>query len=136
VTGVWWWIFVGGAIGTGIRYWLSYLVFRENEIELFPYHLESEVFPWATLLVNLVGSFLIGLVASAPAQVLGPGAREALMSGVCGGLTTFSTFSEQIVLMLLEGAVIPALLDILLSLSLGVIAVAYGFKVGHWWWPP
>lgn len=136
MSGLWWWVFLGGAIGTGIRYWISHLVFRENEIELFPFQLESDVFPWATLLVNVVASFIVGVVAAAPAEVIGETGRAAWLSGFCGGLSTFSAFSQQIFLMLLEGAVLAAIFDVLISLVLGVVAVILGLRLGYWLWLP
>jgi fluoride exporter len=132
----WWWIFLGGAIGTVIRYWVSYVVFRENEIEFFPFNLEADIFPWATLLVNVVASFVVGLVAAAPDEVIGEGTRTTLLTGFCGGLSTFSTFSQQIFLMLLAGAVLAALFDILISLVLGIAAVILGLRLGYWLWLP
>lgn len=133
--GEWLWVFVGGAAGTGLRYTLSHVIARENEISLFPFTLESDVFPWATLLANVVGSFLVGAIATIPAEVLDHTTRMGLLAGFCGGLTTFSTFSLQTFLMLLEGSPIAALFDLVLSVGLCLLAVVAGYKVGYLFWP-
>jgi len=76
------WIALGSALGGAGRYWCSGLVAR---------HL-GETLPWGTLIVNILGSFVVGfadaLLASTPA-------RQLVMSGLCGGYTTFSSFSLQ-----------------------------------------
>ncbi len=69
-------------------------------------------FPWGTLLINVLGSFVIGLVAAvtlAPARVaMHPDLRVFLMVGVCGGFTTFSAFSLQTLELMQAGDVAPA----------------------------
>jgi fluoride exporter len=76
------WIALGSALGGAGRYWCSGLVARHF----------GETFPWGTLVVNVLGSFVVGfadaLLASTPA-------RQLFMSGLCGGYTTFSSFSLQ-----------------------------------------
>lgn len=78
---------LGGALGSVLRYGAALLSLRWFGPE----------FPWGTLAVNLVGSFLIGLVneLAADALVLGPEARLFLATGVMGGLTTYSAFSYE-----------------------------------------
>jgi CrcB protein len=82
-------VFVGGAIGSMCRFWLSGFV-----AERF-----GETFPYGTLIVNLVGSWIIGLAAGWIAHFNDPfwasAAKQLLMVGICGGLTTFFSFSLQ-----------------------------------------
>jgi fluoride exporter len=83
------WVTLGSALGGLARYWCSGLVAR----------MVGETFPWGTLIVNVVGSFLIGLIAtlSGPdGRVIIPAeARQFMMVGILGGFTTFSSFSLQ-----------------------------------------
>ena len=78
---------LGGALGSVLRYGAAVLAVRWFGPE----------FPWGTLAVNLIGSFLIGIVneLAADALVLGPEARLFLATGVMGGLTTYSAFSYE-----------------------------------------
>jgi CrcB protein len=78
---------VGGGLGSVLRYGAAVLSLRWFGPD----------FPWGTLAVNLVGSFLIGLVneLAADALVLGPETRLFLSTGVMGGLTTYSAFSYE-----------------------------------------
>ena len=83
------WIAVGSALGGMARFWCSGLTAR----------LVGETFPWGTMFVNVVGSFIIGFFAT----LTGPDGRifadtltrQFVMLGVCGGYTTFSSFSLQ-----------------------------------------
>ena len=83
------WIFTGGGLGSLARWWFSGVVASTV----------GQTFPWGTLAVNVTGSFVIGLFATAT----GPGGRwlaptsfrEFFMVGICGGYTTFSSFSLQ-----------------------------------------
>ena len=80
---------VGGALGSLARFWLAAAMTM----------LTGPRFPWGTLLINILGSFIIGLVAAvtmAPARIpMHPDIRVFLMVGICGGFTTFSAFSLQ-----------------------------------------
>src|SRR5206468_10091315 len=83
------WIAIGGALGSVARFWFSGVVARQF----------GETFPWGTLLVNVSGSFAIGFFATLTGPdgrwLVGPGGRQFFMIGVCGGYTTFSSFSLQ-----------------------------------------
>src|SRR5580700_3220932 len=96
---------VGGAAGTLLRWWLG---MRLNPI--FP------TLPFGTLAANLIGGYVIGLGVGAINLDLGlsPQARLFLMTGFCGGLTTFSTFSAETFGLLSRGQ---------LAWGLGVIAI-------------
>jgi len=111
----------GGAIGSVARYVIGVLLLRAGN-----------GFPVSTLLINVVGSFLIGLFArlfDAPDhnQLL----RVALTVGICGGFTTFSTFSAETVTLLQQGKAGRAALYVTVSLVAGVLATFAGLMVGR-----
>ena len=88
-------------------------------------------FPWGTLLINVVGSFIIGLYG---ALTLADGPMPAsttmrtfVMVGFCGGFTTFSSFSLQTLDLLQAGETLPAALYILASVSLCLLGVFFGY---------
>ena len=118
------WIALGSALGGVGRYWCSGVIAR---------HI-GEVFPWGTLSVNVVGSLLIGLVATLSDPdgrlLMGPTARQFLMIGVFGGFTTFSSFSLQVLYMVRDGEWVPASLYILGSVALCLIGVWLGHALG------
>lgn len=76
---------LGGAAGACLRYVVDRAVQARHE----------SVFPWGTLTVNVVGSLLLGLVAGAAWGAVGPQTRALLGTGLCGALTTYSTFSYE-----------------------------------------
>lgn len=84
---------VGGALGSNARYWLGKLV-REFA--------GQSTFPWATMLINLSGSLLLGVIAGAFKDRASP-AYLLLGTGLCGGFTTFSTFSLEVAESLRDG---------------------------------
>ena len=92
--GAWIAVALGGAIGSVGRFWLTGVMAA----------LTGPRFPWGTLLINVLGSFIIGLVGGitlTPARVgLHPDLRIFLMTGVCGGFTTFSAFSLDTALLI------------------------------------
>lgn len=85
--------------------------------------------PWAVLIVNVVGS-LIGGIALGLAQggMWGADARYVVLSGFCGGLTTFSTFSVETIQLAMEGRMRAAVASVAANLALGIAAAALG-----WW---
>ncbi|EPY03420.1 fluoride efflux transporter CrcB [Magnetospirillum fulvum] len=111
---------LGSAIGGTLRYWLSGLIADAT----------GGTFPWGTLVINIVGSFAIGLFAT----LTGPDGRWFVpaegriffMAGVCGGFTTFSSFSLQTLTLVQEGEWLPALANVGLSLALCLGAVVLG----------
>jgi CrcB protein len=115
------WVAVGGALGTTGRYWLSGLVAR----------LFGETFPWGTLIINVTGSFIIGLFAALTGPdgrvFVGSNARQFVMIGICGGYTTFSSFSLQTLNLMNDGEWLYAGANIVLSVALCLIAVWAGY---------
>ncbi len=116
-------IAVGGALGSLARYWMS----EALALALGP------GFPWGTLLVNVSGSFVIGLAAGGSIGdarlVASPFVRNFVMVGLCGGYTTFSAFSLQTVTMLQAGDVGRASLNVVGSVGLCLVATAAGYAL-------
>lgn len=108
----------GGFIGGAARYLVSLLMKGA-----------SKGFPWATLAVNLVGCFLIGLLWGLFSRSPSEGSNWALFLtvGLCGGFTTFSTFSKEALLMLQSGNVWGFAGYIALSVIAGIALVAAGY---------
>ena len=109
----------GAAVGGILRYLFS--------IWLKP---EVSIFPWATLLVNLLGSFILGLIISYFSKNEGSTpVKLMLTTGFCGGFTTFSAFSMELVLMLQKSEYLPAGLYILASIIGGLGLAWMGYRM-------
>jgi fluoride exporter len=123
--GAWIAVAVGGALGSMARFWLTGAMTT----------LTGPRFPWGTMLINVLGSFVIGLVAGitlTSARVsMHPDIRIFLMTGVCGGFTTFSAFSLQTLELLQTGDVVPAFGYAIGSVILCVIATYCGWLLGR-----
>jgi CrcB protein len=107
---------LGGAIGAPLRYHLDRLVQRSHDT----------VFPWGTLTVNVVGCFVLGLLA----QLSSGYVYDLLGVGFCGALTTYSTFGYETVRLLEGGSRLYALANVLMSLLAGLGAALLGIGVG------
>jgi CrcB protein len=114
------WIAVGSALGGMARYWLSGFVAE---------HI-GETFPWGTIVVNISGSFVIGFFGTLTAPdgrlLVGPTTRQFVMVGLCGGYTTFSSFSIQTLNLFRDGDWLRAGGNIILSVALCLVAVWLG----------
>ena len=114
------WIFVGGGLGSLARWWASGFV--SNHI--------GQTFPWGTLFVNVTGSFFIGLFSTLTGpqgRILASASfRQFFMLGVCGGYTTFSSFSLQTLNLAGEGEWFRAGANATLSLVLCLAGVWLG----------
>jgi len=112
---------LGGALGSALRYGLGAWV----------QVLTGPSFPYSTLLINALGSFLIGVVIrlSLEGALSGEG-RLFLAVGVLGGFTTFSTFSYETLALLQDGEVGRALVYVLASVFLGLLLVLLGYRLG------
>jgi len=118
------WIGLGGALGSMGRHWCNGLVAR----------LAGVNFPWGTLAINVLGSLVIGLASSTmgsagrwPTTVT---AQQFVMVGICGGYTTFSSFSLQTLALIQGHQLGAALANILLSVVLCLVAVWLGHAAG------
>jgi CrcB protein len=123
---LWLGILFGGALGTGCRYGASLLINA---------WLGTKAFPWATLAINVTGSFLIGLLVELhQAQVFTSVTwRLALVTGLLGGYTTFSAFSLENLQLLRNGALGIALAYAVGSVVLGVSAAWLGMRAAQVW---
>jgi CrcB protein len=117
------WIFLGGGVGSALRYAIAGLV--QNAA--------GASFPWGTLTVNVVGCFVIGLLATwlDVHPLLGPEGRLFLLVGMLGGFTTFSTFGLETLRLLEASQWGLAAVNALGSVALGLLAVAGGVALGR-----
>ena len=114
------WIALGGATGSVLRALVG-MALRTS-------------FPWATLLINVAGSMLIGwlMVRFGSAEpAVSARMLNLLAVGFCGGFTTFSAFSWQTLDQMLKGQWGAAVANVLLSVTLGLLAVWLGFRLGR-----
>jgi len=113
-------IAAGGALGTLARFWISGLVAARF----------GEAFPFNTLIVNISGSFVIGFFAALTSPdggfLVRPEIRQFVIVGICGGYTTFSSFSLQTLNLAREGEWLWAGGNILFSVVLCLVAVWLG----------
>jgi CrcB protein len=110
---------LGGAIGSAGRFWLAGAVAR----------LTGAQFPWGTILINILGSCLIGWLAglAVTGRMPHPDATRAFaMAGICGGFTTFSSFSLQTAELLREGNFAGAAANVFGSMLLCLAATFFG----------
>jgi CrcB protein len=113
-------VMLGGALGTGARFWMSGLIAQRA----------GEFFPLGTLVVNVSGSFVIGFFAAFTSTegpiLVSPRFREFFMIGVCGGYTTFSSFSLQTLDFARDGDWLKASLNTVLSFGCCLAAAWLG----------
>ena len=109
---------LGGGIGSMLRYGTLLMI-------------NAKYFPWSTLAVNIIGSFLIGLILalSIKEESILYNWKLFLATGVCGGFTTFSAFSMENMELLQNGKYLLAATYIALSVVLGIAAAFAGFKL-------
>lgn len=120
------WVAIGGAVGSVGRYWITGVVAAKF----------GETFPLGTIVINVSGSFLIGILAAftSPDGRMSPQSRvmttQLLMIGVCGGYTTFSSFSLQTLRLVQEREWLYAGGNVVLSVVLCLVAVWLGYVLG------
>jgi CrcB protein len=121
------WVAIGGAIGSMARYGIGNLILEKT----------GSIFPWHTLFINVTGSCVIGILSAVTmsegrmtpqSQML---ATQLLMTGLCGGYTTFSSFSLGTLTLLQDGQWFYAAGNILLSVILCMVAVWIGYVLGN-----
>jgi len=114
---------VGGAAGSVLRYWMSGVAQRSVPVTGM-----WSVFPLGTLAVNVLGCLIVGALAEIGERrgPLSPEARSLLMVGFLGGFTTFSAFANETVAVWRSGAVAVAIVNVVGSVSICVMAVLAG----------
>ena len=110
-------VLAGAAIGAPARYLIDRAIQRWR----------GSPFPWGTLTVNVLGCFVLGIVAEATVD---SHLTALLGTGFCGGFTTYSTFAYETAGLSRIGAWLPALLNIVASVVCGIAAVVLGVVIG------
>lgn len=112
---------IGGFIGALLRYGISGWVYSFSE----------SGFPSGTLVVNIIGAFILGLVAGlAERHIMHPNLKLFLTIGVLGAFTTFSTFSYETIMLLQVSSYLKAFLNVSLSVLFGLAAAFLGLAAG------
>lgn len=118
------WVMVGSALGGALRYALTKATMQV-----------SAGFPYGTVLINILGSFLIGYFGTLTLETgkypVPENIRIFVMVGICGGFTTFSSFSLQTFDLMRSGAWMRAVANAVFSVILCVSAVAAGHALAH-----
>ncbi len=115
------WVCLGAAVGAPGRYLVDRAVQTRHD----------SLMPWGTMLVNVVGSLVLGvLVGLATARDVPEAVTLTLGTGLCGALTTYSTFSYETFRLFEDGARLYAVLNVAVSLVAGLAAAAAGYAVG------
>ncbi|WP_133495289.1 fluoride efflux transporter CrcB [Stakelama pacifica] len=114
-------VMLGGAIGAAGRHLLGRAALA----------LMGPGFPWGTMAANILGGLLMGLLVGTLSRISAPGEglRLFLAVGVLGGFTTFSSFSLDTVNMIERGQMLPALVYVLVSVTVSIAAVAGGMAI-------
>lgn len=108
---------LGGILGVNARYWIGLYINRWT----------SPQFPWATFLINITGSFAIGLLATLLVRWLPhPNVRLLLITGLLGGYTTYSTFAFDSLTLWERGEQAASLVYMISTLVAGFVAVSLG----------
>ena len=108
---------LGGAVGSVLRYLLSGI---------------NTTFPWGTFAVNILGSLLIGLLVGLVSKgILSPEMKLLMVTGFCGGFTTFSTFANESFGMMKAGDVLQMALYVGVSVVIGILAVWGGMALSN-----
>lgn len=114
-------VLLGGGIGSVVRYLLSYLLTKNNTTQ----------FPWATFIANALGCLMIGLLFGyiQKNNLQNETLKLLLITGFCGGFTTFSTFSLENIQFIQNQNYNFALLYTISSIFIGFLGVLIGFKL-------
>ncbi|AHH95171.1 fluoride efflux transporter CrcB [Kutzneria viridogrisea] len=111
-------VVLGAAVGAPLRYLLDRAVQSRHDT----------AFPWGTVLINVIGSFVLGVLVGLGSAL--PGGLLALLgTGLCGAFTTFSTFSYETVRLLESRSYFYALLNVLISAGAGLGVALLGYSL-------
>ncbi len=111
------WVGLGAAVGAPLRYLVDRAVQSRHRTR----------FPWGTFVVNVVGSFVLGLITP---QVAEPVVTALVGLGFCGALTTYSTFSYETFVLLEKRALLVGAANVVGSVVAGLAAAVAGYLVG------
>jgi len=112
---------LGAAIGGTLRYWLS-----NNTYKVLPVN-----FPYGTLLVNVIGSFILGVIMFyfSDRELLNPQLRIFLTVGFCGGFTTFSTFSLETMNLFRDAQYLYGIVNVILNVLLCLLGIYLAYLI-------
>jgi len=113
-------VLLGGIVGTGLRIGLDALIPHQDD-----------TFPWSTLLINVVGSFALGLLVARVWPVAPGWLRAGLGTGLLGSFTTFSAFAVSIVTLTRSGLGWVAVVYLVVSVAAGLVAAFLGLRLGR-----
>jgi CrcB protein len=119
----WFYLVGGGILGTLARYMLAGAIYQKV----------GTAFPYGTLVVNLIGCFLIGFFDTIFHEkfLFSPALRVFLMAGFCGAFTTFSAFMLETGNLIRDGETLRAFLNVILSITIGFIVFRVGVLLGE-----
>lgn len=117
-------IFIGGGLGACLRFFLSIYIYNNT----------NGIFPWGTFAINIAGSFLLGLIVALSINkpaFIDSNVKLLLTTGFCGGFTTFSTFSWEILTLLKEGYYLQGFIYSFGSVMAGLSAVILAYHLAR-----
>jgi CrcB protein len=118
-------VIIGGMVGASLRYLTDRAVQARHDT----------VFPWGTLTVNIVGCLTLGVLAGAVSYGAASHSVQLLLgTGLCGALTTYSTFSYETIRLVESGARLVAAANVVAGLSAGLVAAFTGAALAHALW--
>jgi CrcB protein len=112
---------IGAACGGVLRYWMTGIIQSNTRYN----------FPFGTLVVNVLGSFILGFIIFVldVRELISPRMKILLAIGLCGGFTTFSTFSIETINLLIDTETLFALLNVLVNVILSIVAVFLAYSI-------
>jgi CrcB protein len=117
----WLYVCLGAAVGAPARYLTDRAIQARHD----------GVFPWGTLTVNVLGSFVLGLLTGVgEGHAVPPAVRLGIGTGFCGALTTYSTFGYETLRLFQDGARLHALVNVVVSVVAGLAAAGAGYALG------